>query len=41
MIVLRGDEQSEDLAGFAKTYHLRSFDGHSDECLQKTWPPEH
>ena len=39
MIVLRGDEQSETLAGFAKTYYLRSFDGRSDECLQKTWPP--
>ena len=38
MIVLRGDEQSEDLAGFAMTYFLRSFDGHSDECLRETWP---
>ena len=38
MIVLRGDEQPEDLAGFVKTYYLRLFDGHSDECLQKTWP---
>jgi hypothetical protein len=41
MIVLRGDDQSEDLAGFVKAYYLRPFKGHSDECLQKTWPPEH
>ena len=39
MIVLSWDEQPEDLAGFAKKYYLRSFDGRSDECLQKTWPP--
>jgi len=39
MIVLRMDEQSEDLAAFAKTYFLRTFDGQSDDCLQKTWPP--
>jgi len=38
MIVLKGEEQSEDLAGFIKAYYLRPFDGHSDECLQKTWP---
>jgi hypothetical protein len=38
MIVLRMEDQSESLAGFAKTYFLRPFDGHSDECLQKTWP---
>lgn len=40
MIVLRMEEQSEDLAAFSKTYYLRPFDGHSDECLKKTWPPE-
>ena len=39
MIVLRMEDQSEDLAGFAKKYYLRTFDGHSDECLQQTWPP--
>jgi len=39
MIVLSWDEQPEDLAAFAKKYYLRSFDGRSDECLQKTWPP--
>jgi hypothetical protein len=40
MIVLRMEEQAEDLAAFAKTYYLRPFDGNSDECLQKTWPPD-
>ena len=39
MVVLRMEEQPEDLATFAKTYFLQTFDGHSDECLQKTWPP--
>ena len=39
MVVLRMDEQSEDLAAFARTYFLRTFDGQSDDCLQKTWPP--
>jgi hypothetical protein len=39
MIVLRMEEQSTNLLGFAETYYLRSFDGRSDECLQKTWPP--
>jgi len=40
MIVLRAEDQSESLAAFAQTYYLRPFDGGSDECLQKTWPPE-
>lgn len=40
MVVLRMEEQSDDLAGFAKMYYLRTFDGQSDECLQKTWPPD-
>jgi hypothetical protein len=39
MIVLRMEEQPESLAAFVKAYYLRPFDGHSDECLQKTWPP--
>ncbi len=39
MIVLRMEEQPEDLVGFTNTYFLRTFDGHSDDCLQKTWPP--
>jgi len=38
MVVLRMDEQPEDLATFAKTYFLQAFDGQSDDCLQKTWP---
>jgi hypothetical protein len=38
MVVLRMEEQPEDLAAFAKTYFLRTFDGHSDDCLQKSWP---
>ena len=40
MIVLKMEEQSDDLGAFAKTYYLRPFDGHSEECLQKTWPPD-
>ena len=39
MVVLRMEEQPEDLATFAKTYFLQTFDGQSDDCLQKTWPP--
>lgn len=40
MLVLRVQDQSEDLPAFAKAYYLRPFDGHSDECLLKTWPPD-
>jgi hypothetical protein len=32
--------QRETLKGFAQMYHLREFDGRSDECLGKTWPPK-
>ncbi len=39
MLDLKMEEESEDLPAFVKAYSLRSFDGHSDECLQKTWPP--
>ncbi len=39
MVVLRMDELPEDLVAFAKTYFLQTFDGQSDDCLQKTWPP--
>lgn len=39
MVVLKMEEQPEDLAAFAKTYFLQTFDGQSDDCLQKTWPP--
>jgi hypothetical protein len=38
MLVLRMEEQPEDLAAFTKAYFLQPFDGHSDDCLQKTWP---
>lgn len=40
MIALKMEEQPDDLAAFGKVYYLRSFDGRSDECLQKTWPPD-
>lgn len=39
MIVLRMEEEPTNLVGFAQAYYLRAFDGHSDDCLQKTWPP--
>jgi len=39
MLDLKMEDQSEDLPAFVKAYYLRPFDGHSDECLQKTWPP--
>lgn len=39
MLELKMEDQSEDLPTFVKSYYLRPFDGHSDECLQKTWPP--
>ena len=38
MVVLRMEEQPEDLDTFAKTHFLQTFDGQSDDCLQKTWP---
>jgi hypothetical protein len=40
LLNLRMEEQPEDLASFTKTYYLISFDGKSDECLQKTFPPK-
>lgn len=40
MLNLDLDEQAESLNQFAKKYFLREFDGHSDECLRKTRPPE-
>jgi len=40
MIVPRGDEQPESLAALVQRYFLVEFDGHSDECLQLTWPPK-
>jgi hypothetical protein len=38
MVVLRMEDQAENLAEFINKYSLRSFDGRSDECLQSTWP---
>lgn len=38
MIVLRMDGQPKDLPSFIERYYLRQFDGHSEECLQTTWP---
>jgi len=40
MLSLKMDDQSPDLATFVSTYFLREFDGQSNECLSKTWPPE-
>jgi hypothetical protein len=44
MLVLKMEmvEEGEpgSVATFAKKYYLRAFDGHSDECLQITWPPK-
>jgi hypothetical protein len=39
MLTLRMDEQPESLSDFVKAYFLREFDGQSDDCLRKTWPP--
>ncbi len=39
MIVLKDMlGQPESLAQFVQEGFLREFDGHSDECLKKTWP---
>lgn len=41
MIVLKTMmDQPESLAKFRDECYLREFDGHSDECLKKTWPPK-
>lgn len=34
-------DQPENLAKFKQDCYLREFDGRSDECLLKTWPPRH
>ena len=39
-IVLMMEEQPANLGAFIQAYSLREFDGQSDECLGKTWPPE-
>jgi hypothetical protein len=39
MIVLKTmSDQPESLTKFRSDGYLREFDGHSDECLRKTWP---
>ena len=38
VIVLRVDPQPSSISQFAQTYFCRTFDGRSDDCLQKTWP---
>lgn len=40
MLSLRMEEQPADLSAFVKTYSLREFDGHSDDCLNKAWPAD-
>ena len=39
MGTIRGDDPPGSIAEFAKRYSVREFDGKSDECLKKTWPP--
>lgn len=34
-------DQPESLTKFRNDCYLREFDGRSDECLKKTWPPSH
>jgi hypothetical protein len=38
MVSLRMEDQPATLADFVRACFLREFDGHSDECLQLTWP---
>ncbi len=40
MLVLKMEDQPQSLAEFAGTYSLREFDGKSDDCLVRTWPPK-
>jgi len=35
-LLMMQEEQPPDLAFFVKRYHLREFDGRSDECLKET-----
>lgn len=39
MLDLRMEETSASLTKFRDKYFVREFDGRSDECLEKTWPP--
>lgn len=38
MMVLRMEAQPPTLVKFIEDYFLREFDGHSDQCLELTWP---
>ncbi|HMJ64280.1 MAG TPA: hypothetical protein VK615_02925 [Candidatus Binatia bacterium] len=40
MIALRIDPQQENLTQFTQTYFLRTFNEGTDDCLEKTWPPQ-
>jgi hypothetical protein len=40
MLDLRLAEAPSSLQEFSKNYFTREFDGKSDECLQRTWPPK-
>lgn len=40
MLNLREEEPSASLAEFREKYFLQEFDGRSDDCLKKTWPPK-
>jgi hypothetical protein len=39
MVALRMELQPKSLPEFTTNFFLRTFDGRSEECLQKTWPP--
>jgi hypothetical protein len=39
MAGVRGDDPPGSIAEFAERYSAREFDGKSDACLQRTWPP--
>jgi hypothetical protein len=38
-IVLRIDPRPASISEFIQRYSLRTFDGRSNVCLEKTWPP--
>lgn len=40
MVALMAEDQPASLTGFRNSCYLREFDGRSDDCLNKTWPPE-
>lgn len=40
MVSLKMEFQPKDLSSFTNYFCLRPFDGRSDECLEKTWPPK-